>query len=265
MVDFEYKERYSYADLLRIMELLRGPGGCPWDAEQTHESIRRDLIEETCEAAEAIDKGDLTGLCEELGDMLLQVVFHARIEEERGGFTMEDVVDGVCKKLVYRHPHVFGEVQVAGSGEVLVNWDVLKRAEKGQETAADAVDAVARTLPALWRAEKIHKKAVKAGFTWPTDEGRLNKLAEETEELRRAVESGRVDGPHGVREEVGDVLLAAALIAQQAGVDPEAALHEACDKFSARFRKTEELAGGSFKDLPIDKLTELWKRSGRES
>jgi len=126
MVDFQCKERYDYADLLQIMKVLRAPGGCPWDGEQTHESIRRDFLEETCEAVEAIDRADMTGLCEELGDVLLQVVFHAQIETEKGGFTMDDVVNGICQKLVYRHPHVFGQTQVSGSDEVLVNWDVLK-------------------------------------------------------------------------------------------------------------------------------------------
>ena len=259
MVDFHCKERYDYADLLQIMKVLRAPGGCPWDGEQTHESIRRDFLEETCEAVEAIDRADMTGLCEELGDVLLQVVFHAQIETEKGGFTMDDVVNGICQKLVYRHPHVFGKTQVSGSDEVLVNWDALKRKEKGQVTAADAVDAVARTLPGLWRAEKIQSKAAKAGFVWPDVRG---KLAEEVEELWEASSSGvPADAPHGVREEVGDVLFMAVQAARAHGVDPEDALHRACDKFAVRFRRTEELAGGAMKELSPEELEACWQKA----
>ena len=259
MVDFQCKERYDYADLLQIMKLLRAPGGCPWDGEQTHESIRRDFLEETCEAVEAIDRADMTGLCEELGDVLLQVVFHAQIETEKGGFTMDDVVNGICQKLVYRHPHVFGKTQVSGSEQVLVNWDALKRKEKGQVTAADAVDAVARTLPGLWRAEKIQSKAAKAGFVWPDVRG---KLAEEVEELWEASSSGvPADAPHGVREEVGDVLFMAVQAARAHGVDPEDALHRACDKFAVRFRRTEELAGGAMKKLSPEELEACWQKA----
>ena len=259
MVDFQCKERYDYADLLQIMKILRAPGGCPWDGEQTHESIRRDFLEETCEAVEAIDRADMIGLCEELGDVLLQVVFHAQIETEKGGFTMEDVVNGICQKLVYRHPHVFGQTQVSGSDEVLVNWDALKRKEKGQATAADAVDAVATTLPGLWRAEKIQKKAAKAGFAWANTQG---KLEEEVAELREAASSGLpADAPHGVREEVGDVLFMAVQIAREHGVDPEDALHGACEKFAVRFRRTEELANGALQDMTPEELAACWQKA----
>jgi len=235
------------------MELLRAPGGCPWDREQTHASIRRNLLEEACEAAEAIDSGDKAALCEELGDVLMQVVFHAQMEREQGGFTMEDVIDGVCQKLVYRHPHVFGTVEADTSQQVLANWEVLKRKEKGQASTADALDAVAKTLPALWRAEKMLSKAAKAGFDWPSGQGALDKLSEETEELRRAAASDApADAPHGVAEEVGDVLFIAAKIAADHGVDPEAALHGACGKFARRFRLVEEQAG----DKPLPEYTQ---------
>ena len=150
------------------MRLLRSPGGCPWDAEQTHRSIRRNFLEETYEALDALDRDDPVDMCEELGDVLMQVVFHATIEEERGRFTMADVVDGVAQKMVYRHPHVFGTVHVDNSDQVLVNWEKLKRTEKGQASTADAIEAVPHTLPALWRAEKVQKKAAKAGFDWTT-------------------------------------------------------------------------------------------------
>ena len=264
MVDFQCKERYDYEDLLRVMALLRSPGGCPWDREQDHASIRRNFLEETCEAVEAIDRGDMSALCEELGDVMMQVVFHARIEEEQGGFTMADVIDGVCKKLVYRHPHVFGgSMQADTSDQVLVNWEALKRKEKHQQSTADAVDAVARTLPGLWRAEKMQSKAAKAGFRWPSEEGALDKLTEEVGELREAVESGRPAGaPHGVAEEVGDVLFMAAKVARDHGIDPEEALHHSCDKFARRFRGVEEGAEGTpLSQLSSQELLALWDRS----
>ena len=165
MVDWVSKKSYDIKDLEEIVRLLRSPGGCPWDIEQTHESIRRDFLEETYEVIEAINEGSTEHLKEELGDVLLQVVFHSRIEQEEGRFTLDDVADGVCKKLIYRHPHVFGEVKVADSGEVLRNWEALKRTEKHQETYTDTLESVARSLPYLWRAEKVQKKAKKAGFT----------------------------------------------------------------------------------------------------
>jgi tetrapyrrole methylase family protein/MazG family protein len=261
MVDFQYKDFYNYGDLLHIMELLRSPGGCPWDREQDHVSLRRNFLEETCEAVEAIDREDKSALCEELGDVLLQVVFHAELEREAGGFTMDDVVDGICKKLVYRHPHVFGDAQAADTNEVLSRWETLKRKEKGQASTADAVDAVARTLPGLWRAEKMLQKASKAGFDWSSADGALNKLEEETAELRQAVLTG-ADDAHGVQEELGDVLFSAARIAQEQGIDPEAALHGACDKFSRRFRAVEELSGDiSMADCSEEELVALWNRA----
>lgn len=253
MVDFQCKGRYGYEDLLRIMTLLRSPGGCPWDAEQTHASLRRGFLEETYETLDAIDRQDTAALCEELGDVLLQVVFHAELEREVGSFTMDDVIDGICKKLVYRHPHVFAGQTAENSQAVLANWETLKRREKGQQSTADAVEAVAHTLPALWRAEKIQNKTAKAGFHWSTLSGALDKLEEEAGELRRAVtENGDVNAPHGVAEEVGDTLLIAAKIAAIRGVDPEEALHRACDKYARRFRLVEQAAG----DKPLGDCTE---------
>ena len=177
MVDFQYKDSYGVKDLEEIVRLLRAPGGCPWDAEQTHQSIRRNFL--AYEAVEAIDEGSPEHLKEELGDVLLQVVFHALMEQEAGRFDLDAVADGICKKLIFRHPHVFGEVSVSGTGEVLSNWEELKRKEKGQATNTDALEAVARSLPALWRAEKVQKKAKKAGFDWPDVSGALDKLSEE--------------------------------------------------------------------------------------
>ncbi|SFP26871.1 tetrapyrrole methylase family protein / MazG family protein [Oscillibacter sp. PC13] len=259
MVDFQCKNFYSYEDFLEIMRLLRAPGGCPWDAEQTHASIRRNFLEETYEALDALDRDDANDMCEELGDVLMQVAFHAVIEEERGRFTMADVVNGVAQKLVYRHPHVFGTVQVENSDEVLTNWEALKRAEKGQASTADAVESVPHTLPSLWRAEKIQKKAAKAGFDWENAISALNSLEEEVRELREALQSEKAaDAHHSVREELGKTLFMAAKIGQMTGVDPEDALHCACDKFNARFRLVEEAADKPLSEYGSDELTALW-------
>lgn len=258
MVNWVDKPSYNFQNLIEIVRILRHPGGCSWDREQTHQSIRRNFLEEAYEVAEAIDEGSTEHLKEELGDVLLQVVFHASIEEDAGRFGLDDVADGVCKKLIYRHPHVFGDVTVSSTGEILANWEELKKKEKHQETQADAVDAVARTLPALWRAEKMKKKAAKAGFDWRDVSGALDKLSEELDELKAAALNGTGDPV----EELGDLLLAAASVARFLDADPEDALHRACDKFSARFRKTEELA--EERGLKLDKLSDgeqsaLWK------
>lgn len=263
MVNWSRKNSYNCQDLMEIVRILRHPGGCPWDQEQTHQSIRRNFLEEAYEAAEAIDNGDVDGLKEELGDVLLQVFFHTSIEEDAGRFTLDDVADGVCKKLIYRHPHVFGEVNVRSTEEVLSNWEELKKKEKHQDTQADAVDAVARTLPALWRAEKMKKKAAKAGFDWRDVSGALDKLSEELEELKAAALNGEGDPT----EELGDLLFAAVCAARFLEADPEATLHAACEKFSARFRKTEELAAE--RGLRLDKLSEreqtgLWREAQKQ-
>ena len=244
------------------MRLLRSPGGCPWDAEQTHQSIRRNFLEETYEALDALDRDDPVDMCEELGDVLMQVVFHATIEEERCRFTMADVVDGVAQKMVYRHPHVFGTVHVDNSDQVLVNWEKLKRTEKGQASTADAIEAVPHTLPALWRAEKVQKKAAKAGFDWDDPLRALDKLEEEVRELRAAMESGKApEDPHGLREELGDVLFMAAKLGQMTGTDPEGALHRSCDKFDSRFRFVEESADKPLSDCGEAELLALWREA----
>ena len=260
MVNWSMKKSYDCKDLEDIVRLLRHPGGCPWDQEQTHRSIRRNFLEETYEVVEAIDRDDVDGLKEELGDVLLQVLFHTSIEEDAGRFDLDDVADGVCKKLIYRHPHVFGDVTVSSTGEILSNWEELKKKEKGQTTQADAVDAVARTLPALWRAEKMKKKAAKVGFDWKDVSGALDKLSEELDELRRAA----LEGDGDPAEELGDVLLAAVSVGRFLEADPEEALHDACDKFSARFRKTEELTaarGLKMDELSEQELTGLWREA----
>lgn len=261
MIDFEYKESYGVKDLAEIVKILRAPGGCPWDAEQTHESIRRNFLEEAYEAVEAIDEQSPAHLQEELGDVLLQVVFHARMEEERGSFDLDAVADGVCKKLIFRHPHVFGDVTVSGTGEVLSNWEDLKRVEKSQTTHTDALESVARSLPALWRAEKVQKKAKKAGFDWPDVSGAVDKLSEELGELQAAIrENGNVE------EELGDLLFSAVNAARFVHVDPEEALTKATDKFISRFARVEALAQKGDKpmeEMTLAELDKLWEEAKR--
>ena len=256
MVDFKQKDFYTVSDLQEIVRLLRAPGGCPWDREQTHESIRRNFLEEAYEVVEAIDEKNSDHLKEELGDVLLQVLFHTCIEEENGRFGLDDVADGISKKLIFRHPHVFGNREVSGTGEVLTNWEDLKRQEKGQALHTDALMSVARSLPALWRAEKIQAKAKKAGFDWPNLNGAMDKLAEELLELQIAVKENS-----NVKEELGDLLFAAVNVARFLSCDPEEVLDEASDKFTNRFRLVEEKAmqkGKRLEEMSLQELDALW-------
>lgn len=236
------------------MALLRTPEGCPWDREQTHQSIRRNMLEEAYEAAEAIDEQDPEHLKEELGDVLLQVVFHACMAQEEGWFTLDDVVDGICKKLVFRHPHVFGSVEAPDTDRALNTWDAQKREEKGQKSAGDALDAVARSLPALIRAEKIQEKARKAGFDWNEKQRAVDKLSEEVEELKQAIHD-----QSNMQEELGDVLFAAVKVGRFLDLDSEQALHGTCEKFIRRFRSVEAQAGGQALDqFPLSQLEQMW-------
>ena len=261
MINFVRKQQYGYEDLLEIIRLLRSEGGCPWDKAQTHQSIRRGLLEEAYEAAEAIDNDDPVLLKEELGDVLMQVVFHADIESDAGRFTIDDVCDGVVKKLLFRHPHVFGSACEDSPESVLVSWDKLKRQEKGQKTVADSMDSVARSLPGLWRAEKLQSKAASAGFEWPDVQGALDKLEEEVAELRRAVEEGG-----DVPEELGDVLFAAVKVGRFCACDPEDAVNGTCEKIIRRFRAVENGAaaqGREVSQLSLEEMTALWNEAKR--
>lgn len=257
MVNFEGKSYYDVNDFRKIISLLRGEGGCPWDREQTHESIRRNLLEEAYEVCEAIDEKSTEHLREELGDLLMQIIFHSDIEESEGRFNLDDVADEACKKLILRHPHVFGDTKVSNTAEVLDNWDAIKRVEKHQETTGSAMDSVAKSLPALWRAEKVQKKAHKAGFDWHGISGAVEKLTEEVDELHAAIKLG-----DGVEEELGDVLFSVVNIARFADVDPELALHASCEKFIRRYRAMEEEAakrGLDLSQLPLDLQEELYQ------
>lgn len=252
MVDFIKKPRYSFEDFVRIIHLLRGPGGCPWDRAQDHLSIRRNFLEEVYECCEALDTDDAALMREELGDVLMQVLFHADMEADRGRFTLDDICDEACKKLIFRHPNVFGE-------ETSRTWEDMKALEKGQKTCASTLDAVARSLPSLWRSEKLIKKAAAAGFCWPDAAGALNKVHEELSELQQAMaESSNVE------EELGDVLFAAVCTAYMTGVDPEQALHGTCEKFIKRFAAMEQTAEAQGRRLdaytPAQQLS-LWENA----
>jgi len=257
---FLAKERYKTQDLRRIIEILRAPGGCPWDARQTHASIRKNFIEETYEAIEAIDKGDDALLCEELGDVLLQVGLHTQMAAERGAFDWDSVTDGICRKLIERHPHVFSDVSVTDAENALSNWDAIKRRSKGQRSTAQAMADIPRELPALMRADKLQRKAAKEGFDWPGIDGALEKLEEEIRELRAAVAQGNADH---ARDELGDVLFSAVNVSRfLPDCDAEEALTGANDKFLRRYVIVERLAeerGMDMKAAPLEELDGLWE------
>lgn len=269
------KEAYRFEDLLEIMRRLRAPGGCPWDAEQTLDSLRRYILEESHELVEAIEDEDLLHICEESGDVLLQVVFIATIAKEKNFFEIDDVVRGICRKLVTRHPHVFGDVSVEDISEVSRNWERIKAAErKGRASDSSAMAGIPRSLPALLRAYRIQERAAKKGFDWGF--GDLNpvreKVLEELDEFKAEVE-----GMNGAaaEEELGDLFFALVNLSRHMGIDPENALQAANAKFDARFRDVESLAqenGRNMEEMSLEELDALWvkakesaKNKGRKS
>lgn len=258
-MNFQLKDAYHIDDLLQIMRLLRAPDGCPWDRVQTHESIRKNFIEETYEAIDAIDRGDIALLREELGDVLMQVIFHSIMEEEQGSFTFDDVCDEVCRKLIIRHPHVFGDVTADTPDEVLRNWDAIKMRTKSQDKVADSVDDVPRSLPALMRAQKVQKRSAKSGMDFADAEDAMKKVPEELEELRDAMAQGDAGR---TAEELGDLLFSVVNIARFVGADAEEALTRSTDKFSSRFRALEALAqerGVDLKTAQPSLIDSLWE------
>ena len=257
-VEFDFKPKYGIEDLIEIMRILRSPGGCPWDREQNHASIKKSLIEETYEVIEAINKEDDVLLCEELGDVLLQVVFHSQMASERGVFAFGEVADGICKKLIERHPHVFGDVRADTSDEVLVNWEQIKSRSKNRKTQTDKMLSVPRELPALMRSTKLQEKAAKVGFDWEDVSGAFDKVDEETRELKEAYEKGDSEQ---IKEELGDLLFSAVNVSRFLGVDAEEALTASADKFLNRFATVERLAeerGIDMKSASIEELDKLW-------
>lgn len=260
-MDFQFKEKYDINDLLEIMRILRSENGCPWDREQDHKSIRKDFLEETYEVVEAIDTEDSELLLEELGDVLLQVVFHSRIEEEKGGFDFGDVADGICQKLIVRHPHVFGDVTAETSGEVLKNWNNIKQQTKGQETYSETLESVCTALPALMRAQKVGQRAKRAGMDFKDVSQVIECLESEIAELKEAMAEN--DSGH-IGEEMGDVLFSCVNLARHLDCDAEESLTRSTDKFMKRFKETEDLIrcdGVDMRSLNIDELDVYWRKA----
>ena len=253
------KNRYDFNDLVDIVKILRGEGGCPWDIEQTHKSIRDDLIEETYEVIEAIDTENPELLREELGDVLLQIVFHAGIESDEGRFTIDDVADEICKKMIYRHPHVFADTVANTSEEVLKNWENLKSDEKQRITVTDKLRAIPAQLPALMRASKVGKKA--SCFDFPDVPSIMAKVKEELAELEEAIQKGDSDN---IYEEAGDLLLSVTSLCRKLDVKAERALNDATDKFINRFESVEKEVismGKNIKDMDIYELDMIWDQN----
>lgn len=249
---------YGISELLEIMQVLRSENGCPWDKEQSHQSIRQDLLEECYETVEAIDLNSVPMMREELGDVLLQVVFHCQIEREQSHFTFEDVCDEVCRKLVIRHPHVFGEVKADTSDEVLKNWDAIKQETKHQQTATDTLEGVCKALPALMYAQKLGKRAARAGMDWSNAEDAMQYIRLETDELAEAMQEG---DPAKISDELGDLLFSCVNTARHLNVDAETALRGAAEKFLRRFAETEHLVtadGKTMQELPLETLDQYW-------
>jgi len=253
----------SFGAFVDLIARLRGPGGCPWDREQTHESLKAMTIEEAYEVLEAIDRADDEHLAGELGDLLLQVVFHAQIAAEAGRFTIRDVIERVAAKMVRRHPHVFGDARAETPGEVLRNWEAIKQAEqaaRGGAKGASMLDSVGSALPAVMEAFQMTTKVSRVGFDWPSVAAVLEKLDEEVGELREAAAPGAAD-PRRAAEEVGDLLFAAVNVARLIGADPESALKAANRKFRRRFAFIEEgLArrGRAPSDATLEEMEALW-------
>jgi nucleoside triphosphate diphosphatase len=258
----------AFARFVELIARLRAPGGCPWDREQTHDTVKPMTIEEAYEVAHAIDEKDDAELAAELGDLLLQVVFHAKIAEDRGAFALCKVIETVAEKMVRRHPHVFGTDAASTAGEVLRNWEAIKAEERAQKGKDDdsMLDSVHKGLPAVMEAFQLTTKASRVGFDWPSAEGALAKLDEEALELREAVRAPAADSRH-VAEEVGDLLFVAVNVARLTGVDPESALKAANRKFRRRFRHVEERLRGAGKtpaESTLEEMDRLWNEAKGE-
>lgn len=250
------KKTYNFDDLVTVMKVLRSEEGCMWDREQTHESIRNNFIEETYEVIEAIDTSDTKLLREELGDVLLQIVFHAEMESEKGVFTIDDVANDICVKLIHRHPHIFADVSVSSTADVLANWEAIKSKEKSRTTLTSKLRSIPPMLPALMRAEKVGKKASMLDF--PTVEDVLSKLDEEIAELKAAIANG---ASAEMTEELGDVLLTLSSLSRKLDVDAERALNDSTTKFIDRFERVEnecEKRGINMKESDISVLDGIY-------
>ena len=257
-MNFSLKDRYNMDDLIEIMKIVRSPEGCMWDRSQSHKSIRSCVIEEAYEVSDAIDREDDKALCEELGDLLLQVVYHAEIAEEEGKFNIDDIADGISKKLIRRHPHIFGDKKLSSPEEISAEWDRIKAEEKGQETFSQRAEAVPKNFPALMRSQKVRSRLAKSGFDYPDVEAALENTEAEIRELRAAIANKDEENTF---EELGDVLFSTVNVARFLDMDAETALTKSCEKFMARFKQLEELAekkGIDTQKSTLEELNNLW-------
>jgi tetrapyrrole methylase family protein / MazG family protein len=255
------KDKYDLQDLMEIMKLLRSENGCPWDREQTHESLKKYLIEETYEVLEVIDLNDKDRLCEELGDLLLQIVFHARIASEEGTFDMSDVITGISRKMVQRHTHVFGDAKADTPDEVVSNWEAIKKREKGMESQTSVLKGVPANLPALMRSYKVQQKAAQVGFDWEHAEDVLEKVKEEILELEDVYNSKNVER---ITDEMGDVLFSLVNLSRFLKIQPELALTGTVNKFIKRFEYVEQestKAGKKLEEMTLAEMDELWEKA----
>jgi len=256
------KKVFDINPLTDVMQRLREPGGCPWDREQDHRTIRQNFIEEVYEYLEAVDDGDYAGMREELGDVLMQVVFHCSMAQEAGKFDLQDVIDEVVEKLIRRHPHVYGNVEVDNSAQVLKNWDAIKKKEKQERKSV--LDGVTKDLPGLLRAHKLQHKAAKVGFDWEKPEDCWQKILEEMQEVQEAGQQG--DQEH-LEEEIGDLLFAVVNYARQVGVNSEVAINRANNKFIRRFDYVEQQvdsSGKKWEDFNLPQLDAFWNEAKKK-
>jgi len=258
MDKFIFKDFYGINDLLDIMKILRSENGCPWDREQNHHTIRKNLLEETYEVLEAIDNNDSDLLCEELGDLLLQIVFHSRMEEECGNFDFDKVANDICQKLIIRHPHVFGDVNVSDSTEVLKNWDSIKQKTKNQESYSETLESVPKVFPALLRSYKLLQRSERAGINYP--------VASTAENLSLNVSklNNSLDNSDEAKKNIGNILFNCAEISRKLGLDPEECLQKQNENYIDTFKKSEDLLrqkGTDFKSLSINELNAVWQEA----
>jgi tetrapyrrole methylase family protein/MazG family protein len=257
------KEKYEFSDLLDIMRYLRGDDGCPWDKVQTHESIKKYLIEEAYEVMDTIGGKD-EKFCEELGDLLLQIIFHSQIAQERGSFDVHDVINVICKKLVSRHRHVFGDVVADSPEEVIKSWDEIKKGEKGLKSHTENLEDVPKAFPGLMRSYEVQKRAAKVGFDWDNIGGAFEKLKEEVGELEEATKEGNIEH---IEEEVGDMFFAMVNVSRFLKVQPEMAVSNTIKKFINRFRYIENksnLLGKDLNDMNLVEMDAMWDEAKKD-
>ena len=255
------KDRYEFSELVDIMKLLRSENGCPWDRDQNHRSLKKYLIEETYEVLESIDLDDREKLCEELGDLLLQIVFHAQIASEEGTFNINDIISGICRKMILRHTHVFGEDKADTPDEVVSNWEAIKKKEKGIESQTDVLKDIPSNLPALMRSYKVQQKASQVGFDWDKVEDVFDKVREEIKELEDVYKSKNVER---INDEMGDVLFSLVNLSRFLKIQPELALTDATNKFINRFEFIEKESakeGKKLEGMSLAEMDGLWNKA----